>query len=296
MVPARFQLEPYNRGASDSDLLDDLRGVARLLGKSYVTKSEYEQRGRFSPATVQNRFGSWCKAHDVAGLHRIRNYHTTAEDCLASLRRVAQSLGKPTITTAEYLQSGGFSLRILTRHFGSWKAAIERAGFCVSPLYHERASRDELFQNIERLWESLGRQPKTADFEEPASQFSCATYKRHFGSLRKALVAFVESFETAKGAADPVQKEGQPTVPPSSATKRHKTSRTISWRMRFLVMRRDSFKCRICGRSPATHPGTVMVVDHIMSWDSGGETVMENLQALCEPCNSGKSNLSMKQS
>jgi 5-methylcytosine-specific restriction endonuclease McrA len=34
-------------------------------------------------------------------------------------------------------------------------------------------------------------------------------------------------------------------------------------------------------------------IDHILAWDSGGETVMENLQTLCNRCNGGKSNLPM---
>jgi 5-methylcytosine-specific restriction endonuclease McrA len=59
-------------------------------------------------------------------------------------------------------------------------------------------------------------------------------------------------------------------------------------------MRRDDFKCRICGRSPATHPGLVLHVDHVEAWSKGGSTVMENLQTLCEQDNIGKSNLSMK--
>jgi 5-methylcytosine-specific restriction endonuclease McrA len=58
-------------------------------------------------------------------------------------------------------------------------------------------------------------------------------------------------------------------------------------------MRRDNFKCRVDGYSPATQPGTVLEVDHIKPWDSGGETVLENLQTLCQRCNGGKSNLLM---
>ena len=71
-------------------------------------------------------------------------------------------------------------------------------------------------------------------------------------------------------------------------------SRSISWRLRFIVMRRDDFKCRICGRSPALQPGLVLHVDHVNAWIKGGETVMDNLQTLCEQCNVGKSDLSMK--
>ncbi len=35
----KFELEPDNRGADDGTLLNNLREVAALLGKDYVTKS-----------------------------------------------------------------------------------------------------------------------------------------------------------------------------------------------------------------------------------------------------------------
>jgi 5-methylcytosine-specific restriction endonuclease McrA len=34
-----------------------------------------------------------------------------------------------------------------------------------------------------------------------------------------------------------------------------------------------------------------LVIDHKVPWSLGGETVMENLQALCTQCNGGKSDL-----
>ena len=60
-------------------------------------------------------------------------------------------------------------------------------------------------------------------------------------------------------------------------------------------MRRDNFKCRITGRSPATNQNVILEVDHIVPWDKGGETVMENLQTLAKEINIGKSNLDMKE-
>jgi len=46
-------------------------------------------------------------------------------------------------------------------------------------------------------------------------------------------------------------------------------------------MRKDKFKCKNCGRSPATGQSIVLHVDHIKPWANGGETVLENLQTLC---------------
>lgn len=71
----------------------------------------------------------------------------------------------------------------------------------------------------------------------------------------------------------------------------HKTSRDINLRLRFLVMKRDNFKCCVCGRSPATAQGLELQVDHIKPWTKGGETTLENLQTLCRDCNLGKSDL-----
>lgn len=74
---------------------------------------------------------------------------------------------------------------------------------------------------------------------------------------------------------------------------KHKTPRTINYRLRFLVMRRDNFKCRVTGRSPATDPAVILEVDHIIPWERGGETVFDNLQTLAKDINIGKSNLAM---
>ena len=60
-------------------------------------------------------------------------------------------------------------------------------------------------------------------------------------------------------------------------------------------MRRDNFKCCVTGRSPATDPNVILEVDHIVPWDKGGETVLENLQTLTKEINIGKSNLDMTQ-
>ncbi|RJS47429.1 HNH endonuclease [Nocardioides cavernaquae] len=59
-------------------------------------------------------------------------------------------------------------------------------------------------------------------------------------------------------------------------------------RLRADILRRDGYRCRMCGTS-AQH-GAVLHVDHIVAVSRGGQTVSENLQALCQACNLGKSN------
>lgn len=288
----KFELEPYNRGQPDETLLNDLSSVAASLGKDYVTKEEYEKHGRFSPGTIQKRFGSWCKAHDLARLRKIRHYDTTAEECIEDLKAVAERLGKKTLTRVEYKQVGKFDPELIRRRCGSWIQAVQAAGLTVSPLYHARIPDEELFENLERLWESLGRQPRKIDFDNELSRLSYNLYKKRFGSLRKALEAFVESLDQQQSSEEGAQETSEASLSiQATAIRKHKTSRNINWRLRFLVMRRDNFKCRACGRSPASDPSIILHVDHVKAWSNGGETTIENLQTLCSRCNLGKSNL-----
>ena len=62
----------------------------------------------------------------------------------------------------------------------------------------------------------------------------------------------------------------------------------LSDSMRYDVMRRDGFKCVLCGATAAD--GAKLHVDHIYPVSKGGKTVMSNLRTLCERCNMGKSN------
>lgn len=66
-------------------------------------------------------------------------------------------------------------------------------------------------------------------------------------------------------------------------------NRTIPLSLRFKVLERDRC-CKLCGRSPID--GVKLHVDHIRPYSLGGTTIFENLQALCEDCNIGKSNKS----
>ena len=71
---------------------------------------------------------------------------------------------------------------------------------------------------------------------------------------------------------------------------RAKATRVISAKLRYQVLKRDCFKCCICGASPAKDSAVELHVDHIVPWSRGGETTMENLQTLCSKCNLGKGN------
>lgn len=62
----------------------------------------------------------------------------------------------------------------------------------------------------------------------------------------------------------------------------------MSESLRYDVLRRDGYRCRICGATASD--GVKLHVDHIIPVSKGGKTTLSNLQTLCERCNRGKSN------
>jgi len=207
------------------------------------------------------------------------------EDILGDLSKVASALGKITLTEREYNEKGRYGVTTVIRRFGGWSKAMKKAG--LQKTRASNISKEELFENIETVWMKLGRQPSYAEMQKPLSVFHVASYERKFGSWRKALEEFVQF----------IGSEDQPEN--LTALDLHKQSnsshsRTINLRLRFRVMRRDNFKCKVCGKSPAIDSITTLEVDHVVPWSEGGRTVDDNLQTLCSLCNQGKSNLSMK--
>ena len=57
--------------------------------------------------------------------------------------------------------------------------------------------------------------------------------------------------------------------------------------LRYDILKRDGFRCQICGRTATD--GITLEVDHIVPISRGGKTVAENLRTLCKECNRGKS-------
>ena len=211
------------------------------------------------------------------------NRNTSDQELLDDLIKVAQELGKDKVTIDEYNEKGKFHSTTLTRRFGNWFDTLEKAG--LKKTRNLNLTNEELFENIEQVWLKFGRQPRYQEMIKPVSHFSAGTYENRFGTWRKALKKFVEFINNGEiETTETIQTKPE-------IISRHKTKRDINWRLRFLVLRRDNYKCIACGQSPATSTGTVLHVDHILAWDNGGETVYENLQTLCMLCNIGKSNL-----
>lgn len=190
-----------------------------------------------------------------------------------------------------------YSSSTVFKRFKAWNNALVKAGLRpYKQVSEKRIETTTLFEEIERMWITLGRQPTVSDIKNGYSKYALNTFSRRFGGWRNALEAFVDWIENDTQVIDikTDQSVGDDTLiqerdfPPPI---KHKTKRDINLRLRFLVMKRDNFKCCICGASPAKDSEVELHVDHIIPWSKGGETVIDNLQTLCSKCNWGKSDL-----
>ena len=277
--------------------------MADLLKKESLSCKDYSSHGRFSYGTLRNRFGSWNEVLRRAGLSvekgrlKFHDYCESDEVFFADLRRVAKLMGRGYVTRTEYEKHGRFNYGERTKKYGGWGSLLKVAGLEKTPFRtgpKQMYSEKELFEEIERVWIKLGRQPSSTDFEKNEFKYGRNTFLRRFGGWRKALEAFVDyiNSEDDEEKSEIVPEEGvhDKTLIDQKSFK-HKTKRDINLRLRFKVMARDHFKCCKCGKSPATDPSVVLHIDHIYPYSKGGETIMENLQTLCSDCNLGKSDL-----
>jgi rubredoxin len=78
----------------------------------------------------------------------------------------------------------------------------------------------------------------------------------------------------------------------------HKGQTLIEWAMpaqrkpikpslRFEILKRDDYRCQICGVT--AKDGATLEIDHIHPVSKGGINEPDNLQVLCRDCNAGKS-------
>jgi hypothetical protein len=218
------------------------------------------------------------------------NRNVSDEDLLNDLKVVAEKLGLDKITSRQYDKSGGkYTSGTMGVRFGSWNKALELAG--LKTVMKHNLTDSELFQNMEEVWIKLGHQPVFRDMKRPLSKFSALPYRTKFGTFRNALVAFVEFINSSSDTDTEIietEKIFLETVQDKQILIKHKTKRLPSERLKVQVLMRDGNKCRLCG---ITLTGDNIHFDHIFPWSKGGETVLENLQVLCEKHNLAKGNL-----
>jgi hypothetical protein len=89
-------------------------------------------------------------------IKRFSKYTDT--ELIAKLQDFARESGKSFVSGRAFEQATGIAESTATNHFGSWRKFCTRAG--LAPRYQISVSRSDLFENLDRVWQTLGRQPR----------------------------------------------------------------------------------------------------------------------------------------
>lgn len=306
----RFELSRLD-SYDEASLTEELRRVAALVKSPVLTRSEFDRHSKASASLITRRFGGWGNALVHAGLgerfsgtpearrvliHGARTF--SDEELLTELRAIADKLGIRTVTVEQFNRHGQMNAETVRRRFGSWCKAVERAGLTISNL-GKRYSEADYFENLLKVWTHYGRQPTYGEMAHPPSWIRAKAYEAKWGKWRNALKAFLDRVNADVAES---QEISESVSIQSTARKKRRASESsekrspveytrrgnITLGLRYDVLRRDRFRCVICGASPASKIGCELHIDHITPVVLGGETKVENLRTLCNACNVGK--------
>jgi hypothetical protein len=154
-------------------------------------------------------------------IKRLSDY--SDESLLNELRRVAKKIGKDTMFYKEFKAAGGRAANsTFIKKFGSWDSALKKAG--LSGTIPRNISDEELLVEIEKIWNQLGRQPRSEEMKR-LGKFSLKPYYTKFGGFIKAIEVF-ERWKSSK-ASDGFEdlKEINPDILPVQPKKGYRTKK-----------------------------------------------------------------------
>ena len=125
------------------------------------------------------------------------------------------------------------------------------------------------------------------NFSYPSYQIECIIRfisPKGRNKYERRCVFYEEQVRMAIEELDKIQ-ETQFNAYDEVTRRKHERAR-VTPSVRYNIMKRDGFRCCLCGRSAAD--GIELEVDHIVPISKGGNTVYSNLQTLCRDCNRGK--------
>ncbi|WP_256299311.1 DUF5797 family protein [Haloarchaeobius salinus] len=165
-------------------LLAELKRVADELGRTPSTVAMNE-RGRYSASMYAKFFGSWSNAVDKLDRKETRTNQETdptkesetpEKDALISELNRLSNETDGLVKATDMQEDGAYAVNQYTEQFGSWDEALDEAGI-------ERKA--QLLNEIEQVWEQLGRRPSTVEMNKHG-RVSATTVTKYFDSWEDA--------------------------------------------------------------------------------------------------------------
>ncbi len=188
----KFELRKTARGLSDQELLDDLRRVARDLGRDTVTIAEYTQYGLGHASTLQRRFGSWFTALGKAELQPSRSrIGISDEELFENLRTAWMALGRQPSYSEIKAPLSQYSAGTYENRFDSWSRALQQ--------FIDWANREE---------PSDSEDAAASSTPSPNQRLQARRTKREISERLRFRILLRDGFRCGTCGASPLEKAG----------------------------------------------------------------------------------------
>ena len=122
----KYQLKDFNRNVPDTDLLNDLKRVAQILGLNKISSRQYDSNGgKYTSGTLGVRFGSWNKALEKAGLNSVLKHNPSEFELFKNIEDVWIKLGRQPVSRDMRRPLSEFSPSAYINKFGTFRKALE---------------------------------------------------------------------------------------------------------------------------------------------------------------------------
>ncbi len=232
-------------------------------------------------------------------LKRHRVDKLSREKMLEELENAAKFFNYIEFGWRDFDRVANISATPVKKEFGSWRKALEslrehlkEKNLDLSPRKvppNQIHSDKDLFDEMERIWIELGHRPSRTEWESSKPKISYQCYRKRFDGWINACLKFIE-YKMGRLIATETERNNIGLNKKIPIESKPEDRRDIPLKLRLNVLKRDNFKCVLCGRSPATDFGVILHIDHIKPYSKGGKTEIKNLQTLCAECNLGKGN------
>jgi hypothetical protein len=294
----KYELNKPNDYSKEA-IAAEIKRVALIIGAP-LSKTKFNATSKYSASTIEKKFGTWTDALKCAGLEDIyiygnnekRKIKITKEEIITKLKEYSLKVNKISFSQKEFCEYCSLDRALFLRINMSFNKAMKEAGLIV-PKKSRKYTDDDRFENLLNVWTFYGRQPNCRELLNPPSIVGPKSYVTRWGSWRNALEMFIRMVNMDNANPDQsnentilkenIKNDGNKEI-------KNESKREIPLGLRFQILKKDNYKCAICGRSPATTVGIELHIDHIIPFSKGGKTKSDNLQTLCNECNIGKSN------
>ena len=137
------------------------------------------------------------------------------------------------ISARQFCDWSKVSEATVERHFGSWGQFCKAVD--LEPRYNRATSKETLLENLGRIWQKLGRQPRAKEMKQPLSPISNSRYRKEFGTWYDACLEFLawKTGQTPQAILD--ETKSSSTHVPANPRK----GREISLTLRYAILARE---------------------------------------------------------